>query len=446
VLNGEFGGEFHLCIMMEASRMKRTLIIIAVVIVIAAGAFFVVRNNANNKVGSEYRTEKIERGNLTATVGATGTVRSNQNALLSWQTTGTVEVVNVSVGDRVSEDLTLASLESTSLSQSIILAQADIVSAEKALTDLLQSGTAEAQARVDLRKADEVLETAQNYRDSLDEPYKYEKIVYTVINGSRVPTLKTVSVDEADDETKEEAEQDLALKQAQYDDALRAWERVADGVNEADVNAAQARVDAAQATLNLASLSAPFEGTVTQVDIMGGDQVSAGTLAFRVDDFSKLLVDVELSEIDINSVELGQLVSLSFDAILDKEYQGKVIEVGRIGKDVQGVINFTVTVELSDADDLVRPGMTAAVNIVVKEIENVLLIPNKAVRLVDGDRAIYLLKDDFPEMVEVRLGASADGMSVLVSDNIEEGAQVILNPPSEASFGDGPPGGRPGGN
>ncbi|MBT3188611.1 MAG: efflux RND transporter periplasmic adaptor subunit [Anaerolineae bacterium] len=426
--------------------MKRTLIIIAVVIVIAAGAFFVVRNNANNKVGSEYRTEKIERGNLTATVGATGTVRSNQNALLSWQTTGTVEVVNVSVGDRVSEDLTLASLESTSLSQSIILAQADIVSAEKALTDLLQSGTAEAQARVDLRKADEVLETAQNYRDSLDEPYKYEKIVYTVINGSRVPTLKTVSVDEADDETKEEAEQDLALKQAQYDDALRAWERVADGVNEADVNAAQARVDAAQATLNLASLSAPFEGTVTQVDIMGGDQVSAGTLAFRVDDFSKLLVDVELSEIDINSVELGQLVSLSFDAILDKEYQGKVIEVGRIGKDVQGVINFTVTVELSDADDLVRPGMTAAVNIVVKEIENVLLIPNKAVRLVDGDRAIYLLKDDFPEMVEVRLGASADGMSVLVSDNIEEGAQVILNPPSEASFGDGPPGGRPGGN
>ena len=426
--------------------MKRTLIIIAVVIVIAAGAFFVVRNNANNKVGSEYRTEKIERGNLTATVGATGTVRSNQNALLSWQTTGTVEVVNVSVGDRVSEDLTLASLESTSLSQSIILAQADIVSAEKALTDLLQSGTAEAQARVDLRKADEVLETAQNYRDSLDEPYKYEKIVYTVINGSRVPTLKTVSVDEADDETKEEAEQDLALKQAQYDDALRAWERVADGVNEADVNAAQARVDAAQATLNPASLSAPFEGTVTQVDIMGGDQVSAGTLAFRVDDFSKLLVDVELSEIDINSVELGQLVSLSFDAILDKEYQGKVIEVGRIGKDVQGVINFTVTVELSDADDLVRPGMTAAVNIVVKEIENVLLIPNKAVRLVDGDRAIYLLKDDFPEMVEVRLGASADGMSVLVSDNIEEGAQVILNPPSEASFGDGPPGGRPGGN
>ena len=426
--------------------MKKTWVIIAVVLVVAVGAFFVMTNNAKNAAGSEFQTEKVSRGNLTATVGATGTVRSNQNVLLGWQTSGTVEQISVDIGDRVSEGLVLASLRNTSLSQNIILAEADLVNAEKTLEDLLESGTAAAQARVVLRDAEEVLETAQNYRDSLDEPYNYEKIVYTTINGKTVPRLKTVSVEEGDDETKAEADQDLALAQAKYDDANRAWERVAEGPNDADVAAAQARVDAALATLNMAQITAPFEGTITEVEIMSGDQVSAGALAFRVDDFSKLLVDVELSEIDINSVELGQVVSLSFDAILEREYSGVVVEVGKIGKDVQGVINFMITVELSDADEFVRPGMTAAVNIVVKEIEDVILIPNKAVRLVDGDRVVYLLtKDGLPEMVEVRLGASADGVSVLVSDNFEEGADVILNPPDVNMFEDGPPGG-PGGH
>jgi len=252
---------------------KRTWIIIGVVIIIAVVAVFVLNAKAKNEAGSEYQTVKIERGNLTATVGATGTVRSKQSALLVWQTSGTVEKVNMSVGDRVSAGVILASLKKTSLSQNIILAQSDLVSAEKALDDLLQSGTAAAQARVNLREAEDALETAQNYRDSLDEPYEYEKIIYTTINGRRVPMLKTVKVDEADDETKDEADQDLALSQAKYDDAKREWERVADGANKSDVDAAQARVDAAQATLNMAHLAAPFEGTITQADLMPGDQV-----------------------------------------------------------------------------------------------------------------------------------------------------------------------------
>jgi len=426
---------------------KKTWIIIAVVLVLAVIAVSVLGNRAKNAIASEYETVKVERGNLVATVGATGTVRTNQNVLLNWQTSGTVEQVNVEVGDRVSVGTVLASLESTSLPQNVILAQADLVSAQKDLDDLLQSGTAAAQAQVDLREATDTLDTAHSYRDSLDEPYKYEKIVYQTINGRVIPSLKTVRVDEADAETIEEADQDLALAQAQYDDALRAWERVADGPNKSDVAAAKARVDAAQATINTAYLIAPFEGTVTQVENLAGDQVSTGSFGFRIDDLSRLLVDVELSEIDINSVELGQTVNISFDAILNQEYVGKVIEVGRVGSDIDGSVNFTVTVELTDLDEFVRPGMTAAVNIVVKEIQDAILIPNRAVRLVDGKRVVYILNNEMPEMVEIRLGASADAMSVLVSDNIEEGTEIILNPPSNFSMAGGPPrGAHPGGN
>lgn len=358
-----------------------------------------------------------------------------------------MESVNVELGDRVAKDLTLAALEKTSLPQSVILAEADLATAKQSLEDLLDSDTAAAQARIALRQAEDALEKAQDYRDSLDEPYKYEKIVYNYVNGVRVPSLKTVSVDEADQETKDEADQDLALKQAEYDDALRAWERVKDGPNQADIDAAQARVDAAQATLNMARLTAPFEGTITQVEVMPGDQVTAGTVAFRIDDLQSLLVDVELSEVDINSVSLGQIVTLSFDAILNEEYTGKVIEVGQIGNNVQGAVNFIVTVQLEKKDDLVRPGMTAAVNIVVKEIEDAILIPNRAVRLVDGERVVYLLKNGIPEMVDVRLGASDETRSVVVSDTIQIGDEIILNPPSNFSMAGGPPAGaqHPGG-
>ena len=428
-------------------KNKKVWGVVAVIIVLIVVGVFVVNVRSQSTVMDEFQTAEVTRGNMVATVGATGTVRTNQSAVLIWQTSGTVENIFVDVGNRVSAGAVLANLEKTSLSQVVILAQADLVSAEKALEDLYQSNTSAAQAEIALRDAEDNLQTAQNYRDSLDEPYEYDEIVYKTVGTRRVPTIKTRKVDEADDETKAKADQNLALAQAQYDDAFRALERVANGPNPADLEAAQARVDAARATLNMAQLTSPFEGTVTLIDNLPGDQVSAGTTAFRVDDMSRLLVDVELSEIDINSVFVGQHVQTSFDAILDKEYNGIVAEVGQVGNNIAGSVSFMVTVELTDADALVRPGMTAAVNIVVKEIENEILIPNRAVRLMDGDRVIYLITNGVPEMVKIQLGASAEAMSVLASGDVEEGAEIILNPPSNFDMGGGPPqGARPGGN
>jgi len=98
-------------------------------------------------------------------------------------------------------------------------------------------------------------------------------------------------------------------------------------------------------------------------------------------------------------------------------------------------------VELTDSDELVKPGMTAAVNIVVKEIKDQILIPNRAVRLSDGVRVVYLLVDDQPVKIEIRLGSSSDSMSVIAGGDIKEGDVVILNPPTEFGPGGGGPGG-----
>jgi HlyD family secretion protein len=145
-----------------------------------------------------------------------------------------------------------------------------------------------------------------------------------------------------------------------------------------------------------------------------------------------LLVDVKVSEVDINNVSIGQPVTLSFDAILGKEYGGKVVEVTQAGTADQGVVNFTVTVELTDMDALVKPGMTAAVNIVTKDLHDILLIPNRAVRVVNGQRVVHLLVNGKAVQKDVSLGASSDTMSVLASGDIKEGDTIILNPPDQS--------------
>jgi HlyD family secretion protein len=131
---------------------------------------------------------------------------------------------------------------------------------------------------------------------------------------------------------------------------------------------------------------------------------------------------------------------LTFDAILGKEYQGEVVEVSPVGDTIQGTVNFRVTVELLDPDDEVKPGMTAAVNILVDELTDVLLVPNRAVRVRDGNRVVYILQDGQAVPVEVTLGATSDEVSEVIAGDLEAGDQVILNPPNELNFF-GPPGG-----
>jgi HlyD family secretion protein len=149
--------------------------------------------------------------------------------------------------------------------------------------------------------------------------------------------------------------------------------------------------------------------------------------------------------VDINQVEVGQPASLTFDAILAKEYNGEVVEVSPVGTEIAGVVNFKVTVELTDTDEDVRPGMTAAVEIVVNQVEGVLLVPNQAVRVEEGARIVYIMGENGQiEPVEITLGASSDRYSQLLEGDLEAGALIVLNPPIDF-FSGGPPGGGGGG-
>lgn len=420
------------------SKNKKILIVLLIILIGVSAFMFTRRTNADT--ASQFQTATIQRGNLTATIGATGIVRARQTAVLVWQAAGTVDTVNVKVGDNVPADFVMAYLSKTSLPQSVIMAEADLVDAQKALDALLDSTTPQAESIVALREAQEAFDKAASWRQELNGKIHIKEIRYKKIFGRTVPVLKEYR-GFASKETIAKADEDLAVAKAKLDDAQREFDRLKNGADVVDIAAAQARVDAAQSTLNLARVITPFAGTVTEAYPLLGDQIAAGATAFRVDNLSSLLVDVEVSEVDINSVSIGQPVTLSFDAILGKEYHGEVVEVAQTGTAVQGVVNFKVTVELTDADQDVKPGMTAAVNIVVNEMQDVVLVPNRAVRLVDGERVVYLLVDGQSVKTDISLGASSDTVSIVAGGDVNEGDTVILNPPVEFGPGSGPGGG-----
>lgn len=456
--------------------------ILVILALAGGGAFYYYRQNAQ-AAETEYQTVTAARGNLVAQVGATGTVRARQSAQLTWQTSGTVAQVNVKPGDVVKAGDELASLDMTSVSQNIILAKSDLLNAQRALEDLKTSNLARAQAEqavVAAQKAYEDAKTryeATNFRRASDSYIKNTQAeldlarqrvslarrAYNLVkdlpdgDARKAQALANLTAAEMQVDrlvaqlnyaTGRPDEQEIAQRKAamevalaQLEDARRKLERLQDGPDPLDVAVLEARITAAQATLNLARITAPFDGVITDVEPLPGDQVTPGRLAFRIDDLSHLLVDVQVSEIDINSVQVGQPVTMSFDAILGKTYNGVVVEVGQAGTVVQGAVNFTVTVELTDADEFVRPGMTAAVNILVREVKDVLVVPNRAVRVIDGQRVVYVLKNGTPEMVKIRLGAISDTVSEVVSGDLREGDLIVLNPPATFS---GPMGGPPG--
>ncbi|MFN2149719.1 MAG: efflux RND transporter periplasmic adaptor subunit [Anaerolineales bacterium] len=451
--------------------MKRWWIIALILVVLVAGFFGIraYRRGQDNSANANLQTEPIRRGELTASVGATGIVRSNQSATLVFETNGTVEYVHQGLGETVAAGEVLATLQKTSLSAQIIMAEADLVNAQQALDDLLASDQARAAAQQNLAKAQDALDKAQytltvrqaGNRASQDtirgaeanltlanEEVRRAEDVYDMARGEAGKALALSNLVAArqkrdsiqrqlnwylgrpDEIEQALLEADVAVAEARVKDAEREWERVKDGPTQADLQAAQARVDAAQATLELARITAPFRGTITDINVMAGDQVSPGTPAFRLDDLSRMLVDVELSEVDINRVQVGNPVTLNFDAVPNVDYTGELVEIGQVGGSVQGVVNFPVTVELKDADEAIKPGMTAAVNIVVEQIENALQVPNRAVRVVNGQRVVYLLENGQPTAVAIQLGANSDLYSEVTGGDIKEGDLVVLNPPS----------------
>ena len=243
---------------------------------------------------------------------------------------------------------------------------------------------------------------------------------------STVDALRTTII--SDNQAVKTATASLAQSQATLD-LKKAPPRPEDlSIAQAQVMSAQGSLDSAQAALNNTVIVAPISGTVTQVDIKLGEQAQATKEVIKVLNASQLHTEAQVSEADIASVQVGQSVDYTFDALgPDKHFTNKVLTVNPASNVVSGVVNYKVTGGLENIPE-VKPGMTANMTILVSSKTAALVVPSSAIVNRDGKKFVKIVDDPKTKTyheIEVSTGLEADGGVVEVLSGLSENQSVV---------------------
>lgn len=242
-----------------------------------------------------------------------------------------------------------------------------------------------------------------------------------------------------------------ALVQAQTQLSLKRTPTTAADVAlaEESVKAADIQVQQAQLEIDNATLVAPFDGIVGAVTANVGESVGGGAAVLTLIDPKATRVDVSVDETDIARLATGKPATITFDALPDKRYLGKVIGIAPNATVQQGVATYTVSVSIDNPDQPLPAGLTANVAIVVAQKENVVLVPNRAIKRQGRNQVIDVLVGDRAESRLVKTGLVNEQLTEVV-EGIAEGEMVVIpatttQVPRVGPFGAGgpPPGAQP---
>lgn len=413
-------------------------------------------------------TGVVEEVSMSNTVESSGSISAKQLVTMNWETSGIVGAVNVKPNSTVKKDEVLMTLDASTAPSDVIQATVTLVSAKQALEDAQQSNTAKAEAEVALASAqsdyysalgaywnrditqgtgnmititeaklqiaDNTIYDLKKYYDTLGEvpdndSGKAQALVnLTQAQMDRDKIKATLDYYKANPDTLDvqTLTADLNLAKAKLEDAQRAYDRVKDGPNPDDTAAAQAKVDAAQATVNMLSIIAPFDGEVVAIETQVGDQVSSGTSAIILVNRSILYIDVQVDETQISRVKLGNTATITFDALPDVKATGKVTFINPVGNSTSGVVNYTVRVQLDKSDPSILLGATSSVVIDTGAAENLLTVPASSVQTdAQGEYVIRVNAGGSTERVSVVSGTVV-GTSVVVKGDLKVNDVVQL--------------------
>ena len=412
---------------------------------IAAGSLVVIAlligtltGNANASDSAAAETAQVVSLTLTETVDSTGSLQAEPFASLNWKTSGTVANVNVQPGDFVKAGDVLLTLDPTSTSSSIVSAQADLITAQENLDTLLNSGTDLAQAAIDLKDAKEDFAEAEDYLLYLQTNQRVPQTKYLAKlvkrgNGWAYDYDTETFRGPAPEDWIIEAENDLALKKAKYEDAQREYDRLLAGDQSQDVIAAQAKVDAAQATVNTMSIIAPFDGQILSVDQIAGEVVSTGDLSVNIANLENLYVDAQVDESDIAKVQVGNQVSAESDALPGVEFTGEVVSINPVGEVVSGLVKYDVRVMIDkpESDTFLPLGSTMNLVIQIGGETATLAVPITAIQNDSQGEFVWVVRGEETVRVDVTGGAIL-GEMVAVTGDLNEGD--VVTTARESSF------------
>jgi HlyD family secretion protein len=401
-------------------------------LVLLIGAFFFLRfDSARASNSTPTSTATVTSLNVAETIQGSGALQAEPSATLTWNTSGVVEKVNVKVGDKVKAGDVLLELKPTSVSSNIISAKSDLVTAQEDL-QTAESSTSLAQAVINLKNAQDAYDKAASYLKFLQNSQKVpqtetRRFLESGRKGWMYVTKTKTFKGPAPSDWIVTAQNDLALKQGQLTDAQNAYDRLKVGEKSQDVAAAQAQVDAAQATVDSMSVIAPFDGEVLFVDNQPGDVVSSGAEAANVANLDHLYVDGQVDETDIANVKAGDPVTATLDAVPGVTLTGKVASVNLVGTLVSGLVKYTSRIDFDKTDtNLSLPlGTTANVSVQVKPAAATLAIPVAAIQNDNQGEFVWVIRNGPPRRVNI-VGGQIVGNLVAVTGNLKAGDVVEL--------------------
>lgn len=362
-------------VMNRRRRLIRIAVVLAVCISIVLTVVLVGGGDSQDAVPE---TAVIARGALVLTAPVRGNLEMTDRAHLSFGVTGTVSEILVARGDSVEEGQVLALLDAPSLELNVEMAEVQVET-----------------ARAQLRAA-----RAQ-----------YEK----ALDGWEVPEGW---------EFLEEMLEFLAGSLGREEATARANLDMA----ELNLELAKLSLEAADLNLKMAVIEAPFDGVVADITIAEGQQISAATMAAPAVSLlgaDRMEMRGFIDELDISTVEAGQNVTITLDALPDEELHGKVAFVSPMGTVMFGVVSYETVITIEDSHEGVRDGMSASADIIIERREDVLLVSNRAIRGTREAPLVHVYVDGQVEEREVTLGLS-DGINTEVLSGLEEGEEAVL--------------------
>lgn len=357
-------------------KKKTALIITICVIVIGIVLAIVLTRGAGSE--ATLTTVNVTRGDIVKTILVDGSLEAHNKAYLSFGTIGTVTEVLVEEGSNVTEGQVLARLYAQSLNSSVEMAELQV--------EMAQNQVKAARAQYEIAK------------ENLD-------------NG-----VPGVSED---------------VLELQVDMAKASWETA-----KLNLEITQLSLESAEFNLEKAVIVAPFDGVVTGITITEGKEISTATLAtpaISLVDAGEMEMRGFIDEIDVAMVQLGQEANIILDALPDEEVKGSVVFVSPVGTTLMGVVSYATTIALQNSVEGLKDGMTATAEVIIERRNDVLLIPNRAIRGTSANPKVSVLIDGQVEEREITLGLS-DGINSEVLSGLEEGEKVVL-PTSEERQG-----------
>jgi HlyD family secretion protein len=399
-------------------NIPKRWLIAAILVVVAIVVALIFWKGSNSSYAVHYKTEEVKRGDLTVIVTATGTLQPTNKVDVGSELSGIIKSVEVDYNNRVKRGQILAKLDTSKLEAQVTQLKAAL---ESAKSKVLQAQATVSETRSKLEQFRRVWE----------------------LSNKRVPS------------------------QSEMDAAQAAFDRAkADAANyAAAVSQAQATLQAMETDLSKAVIRSPINGIVLTRSVEPGQTVAASftapVLFTLAEDLTKMELHVNVDEADVGNIQEGQKAIFSVAAYPNRTFEARIIQARYGSSTTSGVVTYETVLKVDNPDLSLRPGMTATADIIVKKIENAVLIPSAALRFTPPiqeekkpstglvgailprppragtqqredaaskkQQRIWTLRDGQLSAISVTIGSANGGKTEVVAGDIQPGMIVVVD-------------------